>query len=356
MKIVLISVLLNTLFLLAGCNDPDIKIDLKNLAFDKKDNNIESLQGEWKFSIGDDEEWASTDFNDNDWEEIKVPSAWENEGFHGYNGYAWYRKKFRVPSELKSTGFYLNLGYVDDIDQTFVNGHLIGVSGGFPPEFVTAYSAERKYFVPKEILNDGENLIAVRVYDSQLDGGIVGGNIGISPVKPDQFLISDLSLDVNLSGIWKIKTGDNPDWKDSNLNDSDWRNIFVPAYWEMQGLKNYDGLAWYRKTFTLPEELRDRKMVLVLGTIDDIDQTYINGEFVGSIGDWNFETTPKNFNQNDEWLAYRGYYIPDNTLIAGKENTIAVRVYDGFQDGGIYKGPVGLITQEKYRTLWKKNK
>ncbi len=155
--------MLNALFILVGCNDPDIKIDLKNLAFDKKDNNVESLEGEWKFSIGDEEKWASIDFNDNDWEEIKVPSAWENEGFHGYNGYAWYRKKFRVPSELKSTGFYLNLGYVDDVDQTFVNGHLIGVSGGFPPEFVTAYSAERKYFVPKEILKDGENLIAVRV-------------------------------------------------------------------------------------------------------------------------------------------------------------------------------------------------
>ncbi len=124
----------------------------------------------------------------------------------------------------------------------------------------------------------------------------------------------------------------------------------------MQGLKNYDGFAWYRTTFNLPEKFRHRKMVIVLGMIDDIDQTYINGKLVGSIGDWNFETVSENFNHNDEWLAFRGYFIPDDILVAGKENTIAVRVYDGHGDGGIYKGPVGLITQEKYRTLWKKNK
>jgi sialate O-acetylesterase len=90
----------------------------------------------------------------------------------------------------------------------------------------------------------------------------------------------------------------------------------------------------------------------MMGMIDDIDQTYINGTLVGSVGDWNFENLSNNFNQNNEWEMLRGYYIPSNLLQPGKENTIAVRVYDGFINGGIYRGPIGLITQENYRKYW----
>ena len=97
-------------------------------------------------------------------------------------------------------------------------------------------------------------------------------------------------------------------------------------------------------------------MVLLLGKIDDIDQTYVNGTLIGSVGDWNFDVVPINFNQNYEWTTVRAYYIPDNTLIPGKENTIAVRVYDGYLDGGIYQGPIGLITQEKYLKYWNNRK
>ena len=350
-----VCLVLGGFLILTGCENDGIKIDLQEFKFGKNEIS-ESLEGKWKFSIGDDKQWALPSYNDKSWEEIKVPSPWENEGFHGYNGFAWYRKKFKVPKEVKSTGFYLNLGYIDDVDETYINGHLVGVSGGFPPEFVTAYDAQRKYFVPKSLLKDGDNLIAVRVYDSQLEGGITRGQIGISPVKPDQLLISDLDMDINLSGFWKFSIGDNLDWKEKSFDDSKWGKIFVPAYWETQGYKDYDGFAWYRTSFTLPEEFKDRKMVLVLGMIDDIDQTYINGILVGSIGDWHFNTVPSSFNQHDEWQSFRGYYLPDSVLISGKENTIAVRVYDGFKDGGIYKGPIGLITQEKYRTVWKKNK
>jgi sialate O-acetylesterase len=97
-------------------------------------------------------------------------------------------------------------------------------------------------------------------------------------------------------------------------------------------------------------------MVLLLGKIDDIDQTFLNGEYVGSIGDWEFEDVPINFNHNNEWETIRGYYIPDSLITPGKEMTLAVRVYDGYLDGGIYEGPIGFVTQQKYRTYWKKRR
>ena len=87
--------LLILLFFIIGCNVIEDKIRDKI----QDENQILDLSGKWKFSIGDDSAWASPDYNDWEWEEIKVPSSWENEGFHGYNGFAWYRKSFELPAD-----------------------------------------------------------------------------------------------------------------------------------------------------------------------------------------------------------------------------------------------------------------
>jgi hypothetical protein len=334
-----------SLFFVVGCEIVDERI--------RDENRVLDLTGKWKFSIGDDSLWASPDYNDRDWEEIKVPSSWENEGFYGYNGYAWYRKWIELPAEYSNSNLMLHLGFIDDVDETYLNGNLVGLSGGFPPYFLTAYNASRKYFLPKQFLKKGKNLIAVRVYDAQLEGGITNGKIGIYKSGRKGESIMELIPDVNLPKMWKFSTGDNLNWKEAEFNDSSWHSIFVPAFWETQGYKGYDGFAWYRTKFYLPEEYNNDKFVLMLGKIDDIDQTFINGELVGSIGDWDFDGEPTNFNQNSEWETFRGYFIPPNTLKPGEYNTIAVRVYDGYLDGGIYEGPIGLITQENYKEFWK---
>jgi beta-galactosidase/beta-glucuronidase len=100
---------------------------------------LQSLKGSWQFSIGVNEEWVSPKFNDSDWETIKAPSPWENQGYNGYNGYAFYRKKINIPSNYKGRMLYLNMGYIDDVDEVYLNGHKIGSTGGFPPDYNTAY-------------------------------------------------------------------------------------------------------------------------------------------------------------------------------------------------------------------------
>jgi sialate O-acetylesterase len=357
-----ISVCLGILLIIVtGCksekNPPAIDMNDLFSDVDRKagiDNrNYINLEGNWRFSIGDDTAWASPDFEDNSWEKIKVPAAWEDQGFHGYNGYAWYRKTFEVPKKLIGSNFILDAGFIDDVDQTFVNGKLIGMSGGFPPQYVTAYDAYREYYISKDILKEGKNTIAIRVYDAQLGGGITDGSVGLLSISNEGKNAAYLDLDINLQGIWKINIGDISEWKNPDYDDNEWKEIYVPAFWETQGFKNYDGFAWYRVKFTLPEKYAKQKMVLMLGMIDDIDQTFVNGTMVGSVGDWKFDILPNSFNQNNEWETIRGYDIPDGILLPGKENTLAVRVYDGFIDGGIYKGPIGLITQEKYIEYWK---
>ena len=228
--------------------------------------------------------WKEKSFDDNSWEKVSVPSSWENQGFHGYDGYAWYRKSFKLNSELTNKDLYLVLGYVDDVDQTFINGNLIGVSGGFPNNYQTAYNAFRKYYIPKEFLNkDGENIIAVRVYDDELDGGIMSGKVGLYTYD------GGFEPDVNLSGIWEFSIYDDSLFLKEKNTDANSIKLMVPAHWDVQGYQDYDGFAWYKKTFYLPKDFAGESMILLLGKIDDIDQTFVNGILVGSTGKWNFE-------------------------------------------------------------------
>ncbi|MDP2366497.1 MAG: beta galactosidase jelly roll domain-containing protein [Ignavibacteria bacterium] len=320
---------------------PPIKSSKEELVLD--------LSGRWKFSLGDDLKWKEKDFKDDNWEKIYVPSSWENQGFHGYNGYAWYRTSFKLKVDVSKKDIYLVLGYVDDVDQTFINGNLIGVSGGFPNSYRTAYNAFRKYYIPKEFLNkDGVNIIAVRIYDDELDGGIMSGKIGLYTYE------GGFEPDVNLCGIWDFKTGDDSSFLKNNTIDSNTDKLMVPAHWDVQGYQDYDGFAWYKKTFILPKDFAGESLILLMGKIDDIDQTFINGILVGSTGLWNFNNTPTEFNKNDEYRITRIYSVPQKLLKFGGENTIVVRVYDGFQDGGIYEGPVGLIKQSNYKKYFSK--
>jgi sialate O-acetylesterase len=304
------------------------------------------LKGIWKFSIGDEQEWASPDFDDRSWENIKAPSAWEDQGYYGYDGFAWYRKSINIPKEWMSRKLYLQMGYIDDVDEVYLNGHLIGEMGSLPPHYHTAYNVYRSYNMPAQYINfGGRNVIAVRVFDAELAGGITGGELGV-------YTNGYLAIpDLDLSGQWKFVLGDESHYKEPNLDDRKWANISVPSYWEVQGYEGYDGIAWYRKKFKVSENLRDKQLVLMLGKIDDLDEVYLNGKMIGKTGV--IKSNPKESELGDSYQQFRGYYIPKGLLKTTGENVVAVRVYDGFKDGGIYESPVGLITQTRYIQFWK---
>lgn len=327
---------------------------LNSEIFAEKWERLLNLRGTWKFTIGDDKQWAKQNFNDRGWDEIRVPSIWEDQGFYGYDGYAWYRKSFNIPQSLLNTKLYLTMGFIDDVDEVYVNGTRIGFSGKFPPEYETAYNAFRRYPIPSGLLKLNNNVIAVRVYDSQMAGGITSGDIGIYTLR------GAMEIDISLEGEWKFKTGNDNKWKEKDLNDKSWDTILVPGNWENQGYQDYDGFAWYRKEIFIPEKLKNKNLVLVMGRIDDYDEVYINGKLVGSTGDMKMVEQEVHQNSdihqglvsNDSYTRLRGYYLPENTFNTNAKNVIAVKVFDGYIGGGIYQGPLGIITQDKYRKFW----
>lgn len=301
-----------------------------------------NLHGYWKFILGDNMKFAKPEHDDSDWEKIYVPNSWHEEGFRNYSGYAWYRKTVEVEVE-DSDMLFLELGRIDDVDEVYFNGMLIGATGGFPPDYFTAYNYNRRYLIPLELINkNGKNVIAVRVYDEGGEGGIIGPGTGIYHYPN----YSQNSL--NLFGKWKFHLFDNTEWAKQAFDDSAWEDIMVPGGWEQQGFRSYDGFAWYRKTFKLPANFKVEDLMLLLGKVDDMDEVFINGTFIGGTGNIN-----RKWASDNEYDRYRNYSIPDKLLKPGMENVVAVRVYDQEQQGGIYEGPITIIPRSEYKQFWR---
>jgi sialate O-acetylesterase len=112
-----------------------------------------------------------------------------------------------------------------------------------------------------------------------------------------------------------------PAYSEESFNDSHWDLMKIPT-WLKSEFKSFDGVIWFRKSFELSEVDENATYNLSLGGIDDEDITFVNGVKVGLTKNW---TIPRN------------YAIPKGLLKKGK-NTIAIRVFDGASNGGIYGG------------------
>ena len=294
------------------------------------------LRGTWAFHIGDDPARASAGYDHSGWEQIFVPSPWEDEGFWGYDGIAWYRRTFRLSERQLGKPLYLRLGRVDDADQVWINGRFLGSTGRFPDTsggYETAYFTPRVYRIPPGFLRPGANVVAIRVFDESLDGGILDGPVGLFTHDAEPPLALDLS------GTWRFRPGQGRSLLTAATDT--WARLTVPGKWEPQGFPTLNNFAWYRHSFTLPDRLRGEPLVFVLGRVDDLHEVYLNGQRIG--GTPNIE---ERYVSGKEWQELRAYPVPSG-LIETK-NDLAVRVFDGGYEGGIYDGPVGLMTASDF--------
>ncbi|HEY4108891.1 sialate O-acetylesterase [Puia sp.] len=97
-----------------------------------------------------------------------------------------------------------------------------------------------------------------------------------------------------------------------------WRPIGVPGFWEDQGLRNLDGVVWYRREIDVPVSMTGKPAKVFLGRIVNADALYINGKEVGN-------TTYE--------YPQRRYALPTGLLRPGK-NLFVVRVTNSFGKGG----------------------
>lgn len=131
-------------------------------------------------------EFVDINYDDKHWESMKIPN-WLEGNLQSFDGIIWFRKVFELSNIDPAKTYHISLGGIDDEDITYVNGEKVGIT--------KSWTAQRKYSLPKGLLQNGRNTIAVRMFDGASNGGIYGAKqFGI--VKDDQ-VIQDLS------GDWK---------------------------------------------------------------------------------------------------------------------------------------------------------
>ena len=127
------------------------------------------IVNKWEGHNFKDADCSTTLFNDSKWKDMTLPTLWESTEFGNFDGVVWFRKKIEIPQSWLHKDLVVELGPIDDMDATFVNGKKIGAY-----EIDGQWQTERIYDVPKELVNDSIVFLAVRVIDNQGGGGIYG--------------------------------------------------------------------------------------------------------------------------------------------------------------------------------------
>ena len=138
------------------------------------------LDGLHKFSPDDKPAYAFPDYDDSQWQSIKIPGSWQSQDIKPAKDIGWYRIRFSAPDGLRNLIPAILLGRIGDVDEVFLNGVKIGGEGLIAKRFVEATKVERLYRIPGDLLRyDGTNVLAIKVMNTYLNGGIFDEGITI---------------------------------------------------------------------------------------------------------------------------------------------------------------------------------
>ena len=115
------------------------------------------------------------------------------------------------------------------------------------------------------------------------------------------------------------KSGGLPVWARPEFDDSSWKTLKLPNTVQ-QLWPDTNGIYWLRKTVDIPAAWAGKDLTLSLGPVDDFDETYWNGEKVGSDVLWN---------------KAREYTVPARLVSPGR-TVITIRCTDDHGNGGLY--------------------
>jgi sialate O-acetylesterase len=136
-------------------------------------------------------QWVGPEFDDSDWETLELPGKWEDAGYTDLDGSVWFRRELAIPEAWLGHDLTLNLGFVEDDDETYFNGTRIGGTTGWQT---------RRYRVPAETVRAGRNVLAVRVLDLAQYGGIWG--------EVSEFALQGPGGEkLPLAGPWRFRVG-----------------------------------------------------------------------------------------------------------------------------------------------------
>lgn len=180
------------------------------------------------------------------------------------------------------------------------------------------------YFLAKEIYK--EYKVPVGIINSSYGGTSIEQWINQEGLKKFPVYDSIFTNVKNFPGTEELIRENQKQWSLQIQNDfdyhrideSEWKTIDAPEYFETRAYPQTDGLFWLKRTFELPEGINEQAALMHLGTIDDVDATFVNDQFIGN-GTW--------------WDQLRTYKVDGSFLKSGK-NEIAIAVADFASNGG----------------------
>ncbi len=160
---------------------------------------------------------------------------------------------------------------------------------------------------------------------------------------------------LDISKAWKFRAGDDPEWSRPEHDDSEWADVELGKPGEGLGGADYDGYAWYRAKLTVPARFQDsadfqqcRRLLLSLGWINAVDQTWFNGKTVGQTGSFDAPRGKRPRAQK------RVYEIPEELVRWRGDNVVAVRVYDPEGKGATWR-ETATLSVASWRELFAVN-
>ncbi|MCM1138339.1 MAG: DUF4982 domain-containing protein [Duncaniella sp.] len=142
---------------------------------------------------------------------------------------------------------------------------------------------------------------------------------------------------------WRFVLSDSKEYSNPDFNDTSWRKLSLPHDWAIEGDFSKDnpsgtgggalpgGVGWYRKTFTLPPEQKDKELYIDFDGAYMNSTVYINGHELGTrpygYASFSYDMTP--------YLNREG------------DNVIAVRVDNAEQPNSRWYSGCGI-----YRNVW----
>ncbi|MGD0308458.1 MAG: sialate O-acetylesterase [Acidobacteriota bacterium] len=132
--------------------------------------------------------WAAVDLDDSSWKKVQIPGGFQDLGVADVPSVCWFRKEITLPDPLPADTATIYLGVIEKMDTTYINGHWIGASAWV--------ENPRAYQVKEGILKPGKNLLTVRVFKLEPQGGFMN--------KPEELrlVLGDGTM-VPLAGEWK---------------------------------------------------------------------------------------------------------------------------------------------------------
>ena len=289
------------------------------------------------------------------WHEAAFPHRGFVDMMPQQKAFGWYAHAFGVPQQFTGLDLLLDLGIIDDADETFVNGVRVGGLGKVPGG--SAWQADRLYRIPASKINCfGDNLAAVHVWSLWGLGGIVGPPVLSAAIAP-------------ADAEWEIafRPADAP--QPEGLNDAsdtadavricvgEWR---VPARPTSRdgGTPPPHPAEWPENVryavFRLPVSFRggdngrsgerpsrfEKSVVLDIGPVFDVAAIYLNNKRIGRLGRF-----PENGHPAFTEAAARGRAVVQPEDWSGDGNDLlTVVVYCERGTGGL-TGQPGLLLQ-----------